>query len=342
MTRKGKTQKTNPIPCEDKGDRNVERDPQEQEVLPMTQIQKEGHWGTATPVEFLFKGRINDLTESERGKMERMRLEHGHTQQADFVAPKAVHIVRCPIGQCGAPINTHGLERSIKSHLCSAHSDITCPVLATVIKFNQPHPIRYYFPPPATKSGRRSGEGSTPTQTCTQTQETDREEEKRNEKPQDVDPQSELGQMEVSEQPSLSMCGQQGSPVESISTVEDDPAEASPTEREIELSDPGAEVEENGKVQCGQAESPTETAGKGPEKTAPKQCPPDDQDFHKDLLGNEKKPRQPAGPRDKGSAEKEDEGVETAAEDDPGTHKKMMHTLVGPTNGNMGESCGGV
>ena len=173
VAQKRKKQKTGLLPCEEKGDRKMKRCPQEQEVLPMTQIQKEGHWGTATPTEYRFRGIINDPSEAGRGQMERMRPEHCHTQRTDFVAPTATHIVRCPTGQCGAPTNTHGLERSIRSHLCAAHLDITRPILATVIKFNQPHPVRYYFPPPSAKSGRRSGGESMPTQTRTQTQETD-------------------------------------------------------------------------------------------------------------------------------------------------------------------------
>ena len=43
VAQKGKKQETGLLPCEDKGIRKMTRCPQEQEALPMTQIQKEGH-----------------------------------------------------------------------------------------------------------------------------------------------------------------------------------------------------------------------------------------------------------------------------------------------------------
>ena len=129
----------------------------------------------------------------------------------------------------------------------------------------------------------------------------------------------------VSERPSLSLCGQQGSPVGSISTLDDTRGGLDPSEQEIELSDPGEE-EEEGEVRRNRAGTPPGAAEEHPEMTAPRQRPPDAQDFHMELLGGEEKSRRSADPQDRGPAEKEDEGAETAVEVDSGTQ-------VGPTSG---------
>ena len=117
------------------------------ETLPISQVRLMQERGTATPIEITFKDRINDLTGAEKAMMKNMGLGHRPSHRADYVHPEAIHIARCPFPKCNAPINTRGIERAIKTHLSVAHKDILCPVLATVLNYNQTKLAKYWIPP---------------------------------------------------------------------------------------------------------------------------------------------------------------------------------------------------
>ena len=136
---------------------------QKEKIMPISELQAIEKEDMEEPLQLLFKGRINDMSVAEKEAMQQMKVTKGHSQRADFVPPTSVHIVRCPIASCRAPINTHGIERSIKTHLNASHPEVKSPVIATVLKFNQAHPVKYYYPSPSTKGNHGS-------QSCSQGQ----------------------------------------------------------------------------------------------------------------------------------------------------------------------------
>ena len=91
--------------------------------------------------------------------MEHPKTGRGHRQRVDFLDPGAVRIVRRPMIMCRAPINTDGVGRAIKSHLLFPYSEIQQPVAAAVLKFNQPEPVRYFYPTPTRRVKRGGGGG---------------------------------------------------------------------------------------------------------------------------------------------------------------------------------------
>ena len=250
-----------------------------------------------------------------------MKLEHGFCHRADYVAPSATHIVRCAINNCRAPINTHGLERSSKAHLSAAHADIERPVLATIIKFNQITPVKYFFPPPAIRgSGRRArqctDEGQMTSQTQTQSQ--NGEGEKRQKGIVDVDPNpstSESMEMEMDgsdDGRGSSVQAQQGSPPGQLPTTSEDEDPNTNEGLEFELSDLDEETE---KVGPQLLSTPSLMHGNQEQN---KPTPPDNQDFHLELLG-QTQPTQ--SQKQKQEKKKKGEELDSSDEEDaPGTN----------------------
>ena len=133
-------------------ERSEQSDPEES--MPIKDLQSRKKGCPQGRKEMFFKGRISDLTSAEKTRMQQMRQTRGHAQWADFVMPNTTHIVRCSVKGCSAPINTHGIERAIKSHLRTARPEIRAPVKAAVLKFHHPYPEIYFYPAPM---NRRAG-----------------------------------------------------------------------------------------------------------------------------------------------------------------------------------------
>ena len=108
-------QGTNGSYVENKGVAAKEADAED--TMPMGFLQKRRHEAMLVPTELIFRNQINGLTQKEIVAIRSLNYAQGRCQKMEFVAPSAAHIIRCPISSCRNPISSHGIERSVKSHL---------------------------------------------------------------------------------------------------------------------------------------------------------------------------------------------------------------------------------
>ena len=66
--------------------------------------------------------RNNDLSDTEKLLLRRIKIEHGYSQHCEFVNPEARFIFRCPL--CTSVLNSNGVERSVRVHFNRRHSTL--------------------------------------------------------------------------------------------------------------------------------------------------------------------------------------------------------------------------
>ena len=114
---------------------------------------------TPDPIrEIVSRSRINDLAVAEKAYMRSLQVGRNPCGRADYAAPNAVHIIRCPVSNCRTPVNTNGVQRAICTHMRQAHPELKDPMKIAVIRFHQTQP-QVFFHKPTQEGKQRQQEG---------------------------------------------------------------------------------------------------------------------------------------------------------------------------------------
>ena len=108
------------------------------------------------PKHIPIQARPNDLSKQERLVSEQQQRTFGHTQSAEWVNPKARFIFRC--SACLPPLNSNGIERSVKAHIRKSRKNIIEPVIVTVAR---PNSNKFQFAIPAKLTQQKRGRPKT-------------------------------------------------------------------------------------------------------------------------------------------------------------------------------------
>ena len=72
--------------------------------------------------EIQIKAGNNDLSDTEKLFLRRIKVEHGYSQHCEFINPDSRFIFRCPL--CTSALNSNGIERCARVHFNRRHSNL--------------------------------------------------------------------------------------------------------------------------------------------------------------------------------------------------------------------------